>query len=222
MLYIHACCKHMFQVFSGVSYVCLQVFHLNMRMFAMVLNCFSGVFASISYAYFKCFIRLLFLCCNYCMDVSKKNQVLHKGCAWKVADSTDNVQGDAGPLLAHSPHKLDALSTRSLAVCGQVRERPDMQFRLPNPRSACHHCRSCTCGWTLQCPRQMRRGAPECRVLMGWSEEETATRMTGRRTPVAKGLRAEVGLMWEADHGGGLCAVCLWSPANGALLHLLN
>jgi hypothetical protein len=27
--YIHACCKHMFQVFSGVSYVCLQVFHLD-------------------------------------------------------------------------------------------------------------------------------------------------------------------------------------------------
>jgi hypothetical protein len=29
MLHIHACCKHMFQVFSGVSYVCLRVFHLD-------------------------------------------------------------------------------------------------------------------------------------------------------------------------------------------------
>ena len=29
MLHIHARSKHMFQVFSGVSYVCLRVFHLD-------------------------------------------------------------------------------------------------------------------------------------------------------------------------------------------------
>jgi hypothetical protein len=29
MLLIHAFCKHMFQVFSGVSYICLQRFHLD-------------------------------------------------------------------------------------------------------------------------------------------------------------------------------------------------
>jgi succinate dehydrogenase hydrophobic anchor subunit len=51
MLHIHACCKHMFQVFSGVLYVCLQVFHLDV---AYVCNDFQ-----IFFKYFrKCFRRL--------------------------------------------------------------------------------------------------------------------------------------------------------------------
>jgi hypothetical protein len=59
MLYIHACCKQMFQVFSGVSYICLQVFHLDV---ANVCNCFQiflGVFTSVSDSCFKCFIYLI-------------------------------------------------------------------------------------------------------------------------------------------------------------------
>ena len=40
MLHIHACCKQMFQVFLGVSYVCLQVFYLDV---AYVCNYFSSV-----------------------------------------------------------------------------------------------------------------------------------------------------------------------------------
>ena len=56
MLHIHACCKHMFQVFH--TYVC-KCFIMMLYMFAMVFKCFSGVFASVSDACFKCFIYLL-------------------------------------------------------------------------------------------------------------------------------------------------------------------
>jgi hypothetical protein len=40
MLYIHAYCKHMFQVFLDVSYVCLQVLYLNFAYVCMVFKCF--------------------------------------------------------------------------------------------------------------------------------------------------------------------------------------
>jgi hypothetical protein len=52
-------CKQIFQVFLGVSYVCLQVFHLHVAYAYNNFQMFSGVFASVSDTCFKCFIRLL-------------------------------------------------------------------------------------------------------------------------------------------------------------------
>jgi hypothetical protein len=51
MLHIHAHIKHMFQVFSGVSYICLRVFHLDV---AYVCNGFQMFFRRFR----KCFRRL--------------------------------------------------------------------------------------------------------------------------------------------------------------------
>ena len=62
-IYEHTCCKHMFQVFSGVSYVCLQVFHCMLYMFAMV----SSVFM----CFFKCF-RNMFQAFHLSLDVCYK------------------------------------------------------------------------------------------------------------------------------------------------------
>ena len=58
MLHINARCKHMFQVFSGVSYVSLRMFHLDvgLQLFSNVFQPFSLVFSD---ACFKCFICLL-------------------------------------------------------------------------------------------------------------------------------------------------------------------
>jgi hypothetical protein len=47
MLHIHACCKHIFQVFSGVSYVCLQVFYVNVAYVCNVFYTFSQVFQTL-------------------------------------------------------------------------------------------------------------------------------------------------------------------------------
>ena len=41
---------------SGVSYVCCKCFIWMLHIFAMVFKCFSGVFASVLDACFKCFI----------------------------------------------------------------------------------------------------------------------------------------------------------------------
>jgi hypothetical protein len=71
-------------------------------MFAMVSKCFSGVFASVSDTYLKCFI------CFFCMmkmlrlDVLKVDRVLHMGCAWEMASGVDDVRCGAGPLLVRS------------------------------------------------------------------------------------------------------------------------
>ena len=59
MFYIYACSKHMFQVFSGVSYVCLQVFHLHAAYVYNGFSMFLGIFASVLDICFKCFIDLL-------------------------------------------------------------------------------------------------------------------------------------------------------------------
>jgi hypothetical protein len=48
---MHACCKHMFQVFLGFSYVCLQVFNRDV---VYVCNYFQMFFRRFR----KCFIRL--------------------------------------------------------------------------------------------------------------------------------------------------------------------
>jgi hypothetical protein len=100
----------MFHVFSGVSYVCLQVFYLDVAYvyngFQMLFKRFSQVFhtfvSSVSSVFFY-MLQLLHL------DISKVNRVLHIECPWKAASSTDDVwggvddvQGNVGPLPVHS------------------------------------------------------------------------------------------------------------------------
>jgi hypothetical protein len=51
--------KHMFQVFSGVSYVCLQVFSLDVAYVCNWFQMFLGIFASVVDACFKFFICFL-------------------------------------------------------------------------------------------------------------------------------------------------------------------
>ena len=48
-----------FNCFSGVSYVCLQVFHLDVAYICNGFQMFLEVFASVLDACFKCFICLL-------------------------------------------------------------------------------------------------------------------------------------------------------------------
>ena len=55
-MHVASICFECFQVFH--TYVC-KCFIWMLHMFAMVFNCFSGVFASVSDACFKCFICLL-------------------------------------------------------------------------------------------------------------------------------------------------------------------
>ena len=59
MLHVHVCCKPMFRVFSGVSYICLQVFHLDVAYVCNGFQLFSDIFASVSDACLKCFNCLL-------------------------------------------------------------------------------------------------------------------------------------------------------------------
>jgi hypothetical protein len=92
MLHIHACCKHMFQVFLGASYVCLQVFHLND---AYVCNDFQMFFKRFRKCLrlFQVFHLSSFVCCIWIFQ--KWIGVAHMGCSWKAA-------GGAGPLLVCS------------------------------------------------------------------------------------------------------------------------
>ena len=113
MLYIHACCKHMFQVFLGVSYVCLQVFHLDV---AYVCNDFQMFFRRFR----KCFRRLFhvfhlssFVCYNCCIYMFQK---YISYCTW---DARGKRHGPVAGALAHEPDNARAL-TRSR--CGH---RPD-------------------------------------------------------------------------------------------------
>jgi hypothetical protein len=72
MLHIHACCKHMFQVFLGVSYVCLQVFYLDVvyvcNDFQMFFLTFSQVFQTLVSSILSIFFYMLEL---LHLDVSK-------------------------------------------------------------------------------------------------------------------------------------------------------
>jgi hypothetical protein len=73
-----------------------------LHMFAMVLKCFSGVFASVSDACFKCFICLLCMLQLLHLNVSKIDRVLHMKCVWEAAGGAGDVQGGAGLLLWRS------------------------------------------------------------------------------------------------------------------------
>jgi hypothetical protein len=59
MLHMQACYKHMFQVFSGVSYVRLRVFHLDIA----YVRRFRKYFISL----FQVYHLSSFVCCNCCM-----------------------------------------------------------------------------------------------------------------------------------------------------------
>jgi hypothetical protein len=92
----------MFQVFLGVSCVCLQVFHLDVVYVCNDFQFFPDVFASVSSVFF-CMLQLLH------MDVSKEDCVLHMGCTWEAVDGVGDVRdgvGDVrsgmGPLLVCS------------------------------------------------------------------------------------------------------------------------
>jgi len=107
-IYIHVAiiCLKCFQVFH--MYVC-KCFMWILHMFAMVFKCFSGVFASVSNACFKCFICLPLYVATVASGCLKIDQVLHMGCAWEAAGGVDDIHsgvGDirccAGPLLVHS------------------------------------------------------------------------------------------------------------------------
>jgi hypothetical protein len=60
-----------FQVFLGVSYVCLQVFHLDVTYvcngFQMFLGVFASVFQVFHLSYFILHSSIFFVCCNYCI-----------------------------------------------------------------------------------------------------------------------------------------------------------
>jgi hypothetical protein len=71
------------------------VFHLDV---AMVFKCFSGVFASVSDAYFKCFICFLLYVAIVAFRCFKSTQVLHMGWAWKAAGGAGDVRGGAGDI----------------------------------------------------------------------------------------------------------------------------
>jgi hypothetical protein len=49
-------------------------------MFAMIFKCFFDVFASVSDAYFKCFIYLLLYVGTVAFGCFKVDRVLHMGC----------------------------------------------------------------------------------------------------------------------------------------------
>jgi hypothetical protein len=85
---LDVCCKYFYlnvaKVDLNVAYTCMlqsyfpsgfrcfirvvQVFHLNV---CICLQCFSGVFVSVSYACFNCFICLLRMLQLFHLDVSK-------------------------------------------------------------------------------------------------------------------------------------------------------
>jgi hypothetical protein len=66
------------QVFSGVSYVCLQVFQLDATYIFNGFQMFSGGFASIAYVCFKCFICLFYVTAVASRCFKSRSDVAHK------------------------------------------------------------------------------------------------------------------------------------------------
>jgi hypothetical protein len=134
---LFGCCKnrfgcciymHVARIYFKCFHVCLQVFYLDAAYVAMVFKCFSGIFASISHSYFKCFIYLLlYIATIVHLDVLKEDRVLHIGYAWEVASDADNVRvawATFGAARAHCwcPPSRGRHSRRSFAPCaGDIR-----------------------------------------------------------------------------------------------------
>jgi hypothetical protein len=120
MLHIHACCKHMFQVFSGVSYVCLQVFHLNIAyvcncsqmFFRCFRKCFRLLFSSVSFIFFFCMFTLWYL---YVSKIDRFG-VAH-GMRVESGRRRGQHRDGTDPLLVHSLiSSMRYMSIRSLSV----------------------------------------------------------------------------------------------------------
>jgi hypothetical protein len=79
----------MFQVFSGVLYVCLQVFHPDI---AYVCNGFRMFFRR----FCKCFICLFLYIATVASECFKSISMLHMECAWEAADGADDIPGGMG------------------------------------------------------------------------------------------------------------------------------
>jgi hypothetical protein len=85
-----------------------------LHVFCNDFQVFSGVFASVSDACFKCFICCLLYVQLLHLDVSNVDQVLYMGCAWKVAGGVGDVRDGMGPLLGRSLTRC-ASTIRALA-----------------------------------------------------------------------------------------------------------
>jgi hypothetical protein len=64
-------------MFSGVSYVCLQVFHLDVAYVCNGFQMFFKHFSQVFHTLVSCAFFMLHL------DVSKVDRVLYMGCVWK-------------------------------------------------------------------------------------------------------------------------------------------
>ena len=106
----------MFQVFLGVSYVCLQVFHLDAVYVCNGFQMFSDVFASVSDACFKSFIYLLLYVATVASGCFKnKSGVAHRmrvGSGWRC-ERRPRRRGSTSGVLAR---ELDSLGAHSLPV----------------------------------------------------------------------------------------------------------
>jgi hypothetical protein len=107
-----------------------------LHMYAMVFKYFSGIFATVSDACFKCFMCLFFCMLQLLhLDVSKVDRVLHMRCMWEAAGKQMTfgaawVTSEAawatlvaawGPLLVRQrePNALGARSLPARAASGR-------------------------------------------------------------------------------------------------------
>ena len=81
-IYIHVASIY-FQVFSDVSYVCLEVFHLNVAYVCNGFQMFLCIFTSVLDACFKCFICLFLYVAIILSKCFKVDPVLNMGCSWR-------------------------------------------------------------------------------------------------------------------------------------------
>ena len=116
MLHIHACCKHMFHVFSGVSYACLQVFHLDIAFVCNGFKCSSGIFTSVSYACFKCFIYLILYVATVVSVYFKSRS---RCCTWDTRGKRPAARTTFGVAWAHCwcARERARRARRSLSPC---------------------------------------------------------------------------------------------------------
>jgi hypothetical protein len=164
------CCKSspdiaytcMLQTYFSCGFRCfirlLQVFHQNVAyMFAVVFKCFSGVFASVSDVYFKCFICLLCMLQLLHLDVSKdRSGVAHGICVgsdWRCEQRLVRRR-PATRTLAHKPDALGCSLTR----CTVPSYTSALDGRPNSSKSVCktddshaHYAVDCTCSaWLMR------------------------------------------------------------------------
>jgi hypothetical protein len=112
---VHLCCKCLFPVFYLFFRHMLHMFHTYVSsilsgryvMFAIVLKCFSGVFASVSETCFKCFIYLLLYVASIVSECFKTRLGC---CTWDVRRNREVARavshawsGSAGEVRAAGP-----------------------------------------------------------------------------------------------------------------------